>query len=586
MNLISISFENFRSFKDRVEIPPTYITYLIGPNGAGKSNVFKGIKTMAEIITSKYQELKDEDCFDQNLDAITHLSFTAELSLDERYALLKKTDMYDREDLDIGPDMIFQYVKYEISFKKKIKDREQISLSDRDGEFHVVHYLHSHNPYQLGSLDLAGINLHRMDGQNFETRDTQLMNTKDLMQGFDPELYNAMVKIWSSLAYVPNTRQAPSATNAAETTSVSDDGRDLPNELRTLDNDRNETKKLEALIKDLSSNEIIEIAVQLRQQSHVITVAVRGLEKKVEWDRLSSGEQNMIILAYILYRTDKTVIMTEEPEIHLHSKAQKKLLEIMRKIPHDRHILIETHSPIFASVTDDESVVLLTRDNGASGAVRVDASNCNLLRTEMGISHTDAVANDRLCFVEGESEHIAIPAFARTMGYEMGLAPWTWSLGGQGNTKNIGVLLQYLSTPEKTMFLLLDAHSEAQTHVKDLLKKKLLREDQYHILNGNFEDLFPTGMLIEHTRKLAIEKGVNFTMTEQDLEAARQGCSVIEVLDKKWRELTQKKYPKADLAKSLTVLDRDEIPDEVTEVVQIVMEKFGMVGPSRDEGSG
>ena len=584
MKLKGVAFENFRSFKSRTEIPLTRITYLIGPNGSGKSSVFKGIEALSHIITNKCI-LDPKNYFEQNWTVPAYLSFTAELSEDERIDLLNRVKKYKHGDMGFVAGPTFQYIKYEVSVMGIGMHREVLSLSDKNKKFHVMErHRRVENSYERDSRNIEYIDLHRMDGQSLTTSSKTKVSTDALLGTLGSETHRVMMKFWSDLALVPNTRQSPSTATAKEVDTISYDCADLPNVLRTLDNDKKQTRALENLIRDISSKEIEHVNVQILERNHVITAGVKCLETPVDWDMLSSGEQNMIMLAYIRHSADATIVMIEEPELHLHAKAQKELRRIMCERT-ENQMIVETHSPIFANVSDDESVVLLTKDNGTSGAVRVDASNCNLLRMEMGISHTDAVDNDHLCLVEGESEHIAIPVFAKTMGYEMGLAPWTWSLGGQGNTKNIGVLLQYLSTSERTMFLLLDAHSEARIHVDEILKKGLLQKDQCHFLKGNFEDLFPVSMLIEHTRKLAQEKGVDFAMTEQELEAAKQGCSVIEVLDKEWKRLTQEKYPKADLAKSLTVLDRNEIPDEVAEVVRIVMDKFGMVEPSRDRGS-
>ncbi len=587
LNLTSVSFENFRSFKDKTEIPLTRITYLIGPNGAGKSNVFKGIDMMKNIITKDNLDFRKEDHFDQNSDAPAYLSFIALLPADVRSALLEKATMHDHKDVDLNTTKIFQCVKYEVSFMRNTKYREQISLSDAGGEFHVVCYLH-HNKdsYQLGVINPSNVNLDRMDKRNFVTQDAPLMSTSGLVQHFDHGLHTALVDIWSSLARVPNTKKSPPAASAAEATSVSYDGNNLPNELRTLDDDRSKIRELEILLKRISSNEIDRIAVPIRGSSHVTTVTEKGLENKVTWDMLSIGMQNMIIMSYILYRADKNIIMIEEPEIHLHAKAQKNLLKHLREMPRDKQLVLETHSPIFANITRDESVILLVRDNGVTGVVRVNASNCNLLKREMGITHADAVGNDHLCLVEGESEHIAIPEFAKTMGYETGLAQWTWSLGGCGNTKNIGTFLQYMKTEGRAIFLLLDKNSEARVHVDKLVGKNLLCKNQCHFLEGNFEDLFPHDMLIEYTRDLAKAEGVEFTMSAQDLDAATQDRSAADVLSEEWTKLTNQKYPKADMAGRLATLSEDEIPSKVADVVRLVMDGLGIPGPPQDGDSG
>ncbi len=574
MKLISVAFENFRSFKNRTEIPLTRITYLIGPNGSGKSSVFRGIEALSGIVTGNHT-FDQKNHFDRNSDGPARLSFTAEFSEDERSDMLNRARTDNYGNMDSEAKLTFRYVKYGVSFKQDVLHRKDLSLSDKDGKFHVFEsYLRTGDSYKRCSRNIGRINSGNMNKQGFKTWPRTNANTANLLDVLGPKARDAIMHLWSSPALVPNTRQSPSAITVDEVHAVSYDCADLPNALRTLDNDRKKTRDLERLAGGISSDGIGQVNVQLRERKHVITAGIKGLEKPVDWDMLSSGEQSMIMLAYIRHSADAPIVMIEEPELHLHAKAQKELRRIMCERT-DNQMIVETHSPIFANASGDESVVMLVKNNGASSAAPVDASNCDLLRMEMGISYADALDSDRLCYVEGESEHIAIPAFARTMKYDMGFAPWTWNLGGYGNTKNIRVFLEYMNRSGRRVFLLLDRNSGARTLVDGLVRDDLIRKNQIHFLKRNFEDLFPSELLVDCTRRLARQKGVEFTATPQDLDAGRKGKSVVDALEDAWSD-PRSRYPKDELARCLADLAENEIPDGVKKVIRTVMDRLGV----------
>ena len=91
MRLHSISFKNFKSFKDETEIVLNDINYLIGPNGAGKSNILSGIQIFSQLLHGKSIPAST-DYFDSNLDEDMSLSFTIEMSADDRNQILNQTD--------------------------------------------------------------------------------------------------------------------------------------------------------------------------------------------------------------------------------------------------------------------------------------------------------------------------------------------------------------------------------------------------------------------------------------------------------------------------------------------------------------
>lgn len=79
--------------------------------------------------------------------------------------------------------------------------------------------------------------------------------------------------------------------------------------------------------------------------------------EEIPLDRLSSGEQNELILFYyLIFECDeKHLVLIDEPEISLHIAWLDKLLPIFRKIASENNLqmLIATHSPDFVGSNTD-----------------------------------------------------------------------------------------------------------------------------------------------------------------------------------------------------------------------------------------
>ncbi len=87
-------------------------------------------------------------------------------------------------------------------------------------------------------------------------------------------------------------------------------------------------------------------------------VAISTITKEeIPLDRLSSGEQNeMILFYYLIFECDeKHLVLIDEPEISLHIKWLDKLLPIFLKIAKENNLqmLIATHSPDFVGNNTD-----------------------------------------------------------------------------------------------------------------------------------------------------------------------------------------------------------------------------------------
>jgi len=585
MKLIELSFENFRSFKQVKITNFKQINFFIGQNGVGKSNIFEGFKILQNILQDNFQSIPSY-YFDKKSDTNLTFEFIIELSIDERQKILQ--GLINKQPgikIDLNTEEIVKQIKFKISFKENKIITQILNVTNSLGSFQDCVTL---KIIPGGNYSFTGIRLIDLFNNRFSkkptvspTRDISasdaLVKTSKFITTFSDKIYDVVSEFFVDVSHIPNKRESMGSQKAQRVDATSLTGYDLPNELRTLSENRPTYAIYEKKINEISYG-ISEVSSIIENDQQTIKIREKGLTNQILHDELSSGYHQTLILTKIIQNINSNSILIEEPELHLNAKSQKQLMKLIREKSKDTQFFIETHSPIFTGANDTESTCLLSKYDGITNVIQIDKNNTNQIKLELGISHADIFDNDYLCFVEGASEYEAFLIIAKKLGYELGFEFRLWDLGGYGNIKNIKALLNYLKSSERKTFLLLDKNSEAAKLVEDLIKEDLIVDAMYHSLEKNFEDLFPSEMIIEKMKEIANDLDVKFELPVSDLENKRSSRVVDSILTEYWNKnlKDENDFPKRRLAVKMaeSILDSEIANNEFAKIVKMILGKF------------
>lgn len=116
--------------------------------------------------------------------------------------------------------------------------------------------------------------------------------------------------------------------------------------------------------------------------------------------QLSEGEKKLILVKTVLeiLSDEKTLILMDEPDAHLHEIRKKNLYSMMGEY-HNRQIVIATHSPTFIDIAERNQVKLLKLDENGS-AMLYEEEKLEAIRNLTG-SRINAFLEKPVLYCEG-----------------------------------------------------------------------------------------------------------------------------------------------------------------------------------------
>lgn len=253
-----------------------------------------------------------------------------------------------------------------------------------------------------------------------------------------------------------------------------------------------------------------------------LELCVREAGFTVSATDLGEGMQNALVLAILQAfeerRKQGAILLIEEPEMFLHPQMQRSLAATLREIGKTNQVIYTTHSPHFVSVPDYEEVRIVRRGPAGSTVTKSTLPNSDTRREKL-IKELDPERNEmffaaRLLLVEGDTEKLALPVYAKRLSLDLDRQGATIvEVGGKQNLLEFAELALSFGIPVGILF---DADSGNQGDLNQKLNALAVAGGTCRTwcLEKNYEDVVRSAVG-ENEYKNACQKYSGFRKAAQ-----------------------------------------------------------------------
>jgi predicted ATPase len=385
-----ITLDNFKAFKHaEFEIKP--ITILVGPNNGGKSSLMQSIGLIQQTLRGSGAEiLKFSDFIDlRDFDTAIHQNFKKKemhfrFEFEERKyfdIIVEKKDDGELSVKNFSCDNgKFEYIIEEISPKKAKTQRESDQYKAKkfqfnsktfekykklyqnidpvfykEGFFFKVALLEDRDTDLLKFLDEHKLNEGKASEP--ETSKSEIELRKSILefinfhfdvQKISSDFYQSIKQDFEKIKYIGPIRALPN--RFYEIRPFGDVGVVGEHAVQILGYDSMVRKDLEEYFKNMEIADSLQVSIEEKIKSFSLKFKTKTADKGVNYVDMGTGTAQILpILVQSLIKPKKeSLILIEQPEVHLHPKVQADLADFFIKVASkDRRFLLETHSDYF-----------------------------------------------------------------------------------------------------------------------------------------------------------------------------------------------------------------------------------------------
>jgi len=578
MKLEKIHIENFKSFEKIDATINERLNLLIGKNNSGKSNLIQGILFLRDIVLNDY----NIRLFEENIhakDTMRSVKFIILFSISEyeRSEIISQLPLIEPLKTEILKDLKNK-LKYTISINNEKIIDEDISLFLDEQEITFAIRDES-NRYSL--IDLPSLS-RTSDGYKWIMKpDVQLDYRGSLvrrawsMHWRDPAEYssNLLYNFFKHIYYLNANRFSEEIKPYEGNYELKDDASNLPEVLSTIANSNkrlytkimNDVKIIADDIEEINTPPI-NMPKEGKQDIRIVIEEKHYPSVNYSWSNISSGTKEIIFeITQLNLSSDGSLLIIEEPEIHLHASAVKKFVDMLktRAKEHDEQIIITSHSPIFIDKLRPENMLFVTKSKGKSVIHSLSGElEMHKMFQEDGLSFGDIISSQFTLFiliVEGSDDYKIYRAFLD----KAGIPPRKVAIanpeenGGVDKAIQYGLFLKKLQLGIPFMLLLdSDSPKMKKEHLKKI-KDAGFKPDEYYVLNEKeIEDY-----LIDPKALSSFLNEKSISKVQKAIEGTKGKGK--EKLEKIIKILCGEKIKD----KHMIVRHFEEIPDEINEII-------------------
>ena len=501
MRIKKIHIQGFRSIKEPLEFNLEQVNALIGANNCGKSNILSAIYRVLGRDWVTKNTFYENDVYNEDYDTDIIIEF-------EFYEPFKY-EQYKDIFVDI-PKIKFEYTRYKIGENKGQRRLEKkcLKLDDsmvmgykskpKRGEARQYAPLTTIPQELQESFPVIFIGTDRNLKNQLPSSRNSILGTlmKDINTDFEnPE--NLIVSKPGSEEKIPRIERFKQAINEAIRTLRTDEFIALEkaikeNALKQLGfNPETEADKLDLYFNPLNSLEFYKS----------LEIFIKEHQYNINATELGAGFQNAIVLAILKAFEDRkkqgALFLIEEPEMYLHPQMQRSLYKTISQIGESNQVVYITHSPHFVTIPEFNEIVLVSKnENGThikKSTLDADEKLKNKFRKELDPERNEMFFAKKLLIVEGDTEKMAFPEFAKRMNLDFdGAGTTIIEVGGK---RNIIDFVELALSFEIPVGLVYDTDSSDFSNAKDeeteynrLLNSYNEKGVQIFVFEKNYED--------------------------------------------------------------------------------------------------
>lgn len=394
--------ENFRSIKQG-NVNLTDFSVLIGKNNAGKSNIIDCLSAFCrfyEHSRSPTGDWKKSHATAKQQGISIDISVRFALTDTEYNRLLELISENESGGVtsnrtygasEIRDEGWLSELKYKINFEKRGNVTRKLNF---DGEYVEVDNLH-------GKTKIHGARIREP--------------IEDFQNQFD------------SWVFVDPFREPAETQTAHFRETLDPDGENLIQVLDSLHQNFGSTfeKIVDSYVDIMEGVSDLRVEYDTKSgntaNSMTIIVEEEKFDVKFNSKDISSGSKEILVLLTQIYLADRfaNVLIIEEPELHVHPGAERKLFEILQDVV-DRgtQVIVATHSDVFVNESEASNIVRVERD-GHTQMRTLSEENTGKELAELGYNKSGLLQSEAVVFVEGRSDKRILKKFAKNSGVDL-----------------------------------------------------------------------------------------------------------------------------------------------------------------------
>ncbi len=523
MKIKNLKIKNYRNLKD-ISLDFNDLTILIGKNDAGKSNILKALD-----LFFKWDESIDwkEISVGGGGNPYEYLMNMSDYRLffDQKpktIELVANVELNSKEVDELFPDSLIK-ISGQVEHLSKEGFGGSIAISKQ-----IVGEEDKKAIFKINSIIMGDLILYRKDDKkHFARKANGVYNFGGNGEDISLKCLNL---IKNKFLLVPAVRDIKKEGRIGNLASLN--GEFVPNEFLRFEKNISLDKKpiFNQINSDLSKifPEYQTVASMEDSKNQIETYFGPFPSASI-----GSGVKQQFINIFNINSYKNVVLGIEEPEIHLHPKAQRKVFNFLKEKSKEKQIIITTHSPIFTSSSDLINLYLIKKQTNNEAEINYiqKSEEFQSIKSELGSKNADLFSYDSIWLVEGDSEEIFFPSIAEKKGVNMrekGIK--IINIRGKDSVRRskIQEYLQYLKDTGIKCFVILDKDANVEDYLGDLKRARLLEEGNSHLWSkGDFEDCFSEEDIIKTMSNLL---GEEFTLEKEKMKEDRKEKKTTEIL--------------------------------------------------------